>query len=126
MAVVVDDAAAAVTHVVRGADLIDSVPRQVLLYQALGLESQIPAYIHLPLVVGADDQRLAKRYGDTRVRTLRAAGITAGQIDGWLCRSLGIDIAGDVSAAVIAERFDLARVPRHNVVFADVDLRPVE
>ena len=54
LAVVVDDAAAGVTDVVRGDDLLDSTPRQMLLYRALGLAERIPTYYHLPLVVGPD------------------------------------------------------------------------
>ena len=63
LAVVVDDAAMNITQVVRGNDLLDSTPRQILLYRALGLEDRIPKYTHLPLVVGADGLRLAKRHG---------------------------------------------------------------
>ena len=79
LAVVVDDADMNVTDVVRGDDLIDSTPRQILLYRALGLVNRIPSYTHLPLVVGADGRRLAKRHGDTRVSTYRQAGVPAGK-----------------------------------------------
>ncbi|MGH7225717.1 MAG: tRNA glutamyl-Q(34) synthetase GluQRS, partial [Gemmataceae bacterium] len=65
LAVVVDDAAQDVTEVVRGDDLISSTPRQLLLYQALGLTP--PKFVHVPLVVGPDGRRLAKRHGDTRL-----------------------------------------------------------
>ncbi|MES2858597.1 MAG: tRNA glutamyl-Q(34) synthetase GluQRS [Pseudomonadota bacterium] len=58
LAVVVDDAAQDVTDVVRGADLLDSTPRQILLQQALGLPT--PRYAHLPLLLGADDRKLSK------------------------------------------------------------------
>lgn len=61
LAVVVDDAAASVTQVVRGADLLASTPRQIYLYQCLG-ESP-PEYLHLPLVLGADGEKLSKRHG---------------------------------------------------------------
>jgi glutamyl-tRNA synthetase len=67
LAVVVDDADMGVTDVVRGDDLLDSAPRQVLLYRALGLAGRVPKYYHLPLVVGPDGRRLAKRHGDTRL-----------------------------------------------------------
>ena len=61
LAVVVDDAAQGVTHVVRGADLADNTPRQLLLQQALGLPT--PAYLHTPLVLAADGQKLSKQTG---------------------------------------------------------------
>ena len=58
LAVVVDDAAQGMTHIVRGADLLDSTPRQILLQQALGLPT--PRYLHLPLIVDAHGQKLSK------------------------------------------------------------------
>ena len=80
LAVVVDDAAAGVTEVVRGDDLVDSTPRQVLLYRALGLADRVPNYYHLPLVVGADGRRLAKRHGDTRLGFYRERGVAPGRV----------------------------------------------
>ena len=75
LAVVVDDADMGITHVVRGDDLLDSTPRQLLLYRALGLADKIPDYFHLPLVVGTDGRRLAKRHGDTRLSFYRDRGV---------------------------------------------------
>ena len=71
LAVVVDDAAMGITHVVRGDDLIDSTPRQILLYRALGLEEEIPQYMHLPLVVGDDGRRLAVTARPIRAQSVR-------------------------------------------------------
>jgi glutamyl-tRNA synthetase len=87
LAVVVDDAAMAVTEVVRGDDLVPSTPRQLLLYQLLGRTP--PSFYHVPLVVGPDGRRLAKRHGDTRLSTLRAQGISAEAALGWLASSCG-------------------------------------
>ena len=89
LAVVVDDSALGVTEVIRGDDLLPSTPRQLLLYQALGLDP--PRFAHVPLVVGPDGRRLAKRHGDTRLYTLRAAGVRAETVLGllaWSCRWL--------------------------------------
>ena len=68
LAVVVDDAAMGVTEVVRGADLLASTPRQLLLYRLLGLEA--PAFYHFPLLLGSDGQRLSKRNADAGLDTL--------------------------------------------------------
>jgi glutamyl-Q tRNA(Asp) synthetase len=61
LAVVVDDAAQGVSHVVRGQDLADNTPRQILLQRALGLST--PQYLHTPLVLGADGEKLSKQNG---------------------------------------------------------------
>lgn len=61
LAVVIDDAEQGVTHVVRGEDLADNTPRQILLQAALGLPT--PRYLHTPLVLAADGQKLSKQTG---------------------------------------------------------------
>jgi glutamyl-Q tRNA(Asp) synthetase len=61
LAVVVDDGFQAITHVVRGMDLADNTPRQMLLQRALGLPA--PVYRHTPLVLGADGEKLSKQNG---------------------------------------------------------------
>ncbi|MFC5573788.1 tRNA glutamyl-Q(34) synthetase GluQRS [Xenophilus aerolatus] len=67
LAVVVDDAAQRITDVVRGEDLADNTPRQILLQQALDLPT--PRYLHTPLVMGADGQKLSKQNGATALAT---------------------------------------------------------
>ena len=98
LAVVVDDAAQGITHVVRGADLADNTPRQIHLQCALGLAT--PAYLHTPLVLGADGQKLSKQNGALAINThepqlvllaLREAG-----------RVLGLHAAADDVAAWLA------------------------
>lgn len=78
LAVVVDDAAMHITEVVRGADLLRSTARQILLYQALGLAA--PAWYHCPLMRDAGGQRLAKRHDALSLRALRQQGRTAEEI----------------------------------------------
>jgi len=87
LAVVVDDAVQGITEVIRGDDLVASTPRQLLLYQELGLKP--PRFTHVPLVVGVDGRRLAKRHGDTRLSSLRAAGVRSEMLIGLLAWSCG-------------------------------------
>ena len=94
LAVVVDDAAQGVTHVVRGEDLADNTPRQILLQRALGLPT--PSYLHTPLVHGADGEKLSKQNGARALdladplAALRAAAAVlglsaqAGDLAAWL------------------------------------------
>ena len=121
LAVVVDDAAAGVTHVVRGDDLLDSTPRQILLYRALGLSKAIPAYAHLPLVVGPDGRRLAKRHGDSRLRAFRDRGVPAGRVRQLLARWCGVQVDDRDPIAAQLPAFDLAKVPRERIVFSAAD-----
>ena len=78
LAVVVDDAAMQITEVVRGADLLVSTARQLLLYRALGLMP--PQFFHCPLVMDEQGHRLAKRTEGFSLRALRAAGRTPEQL----------------------------------------------
>lgn len=74
LSVTVDDAAMKITEVVRGADLLTSTARQLLLYESLGLPA--PAFHHCPLVTDARGVRLAKRDRATSLRSLREEGWT--------------------------------------------------
>ena len=117
LAVTVDDADAGVDAVVRGHDLLDSAARQMLIRRALGLAPE-PAYWHLPLVVGTDGRRLAKRHGDTRVSTYRLRGARPERLLGLLGHISGLcdDGPKEMSMAELAERFDPARIPPEEVV----------
>jgi glutamyl-tRNA synthetase len=122
LAVVVDDAASGVTEVVRGDDLVPSTPRQLLLYQALDLRP--PRFVHVPLVVGPDGRRLAKRHGDTRLAALRAAGVSAEALLGLLAWSCGWrPQAAPVSARELIPAFRLEALPREPFVLAPDLLR---
>jgi glutamyl-tRNA synthetase len=128
LAVVVDDGAMGVTCVVRGDDLLTSTPRQLLLYQALKLSP--PSFVHVPLVVGPDGRRLAKRHGDTRLSAIRAMGVSAEQVLGLLAWSCGWQSnRSPISAADLIPRFDLAAIPRRPFVIssellAEIGYRP--
>jgi glutamyl-tRNA synthetase len=111
-----------VTDVVRGGDLLDSTPRQILLYQALGLSERLPRYYHLPLVVGADGRRLAKRHGDTRLSYYRKLGVTPGRVLALLAKWCGIKPGEEPTrAADLLPRFRLPDVAKEPVVFAAED-----
>lgn len=116
LAVVVDDAAQAVTEVVRGDDLLPSAARQLLLFRALGADA--PRYAHLPLVIGEDGRRLAKRHGDTSLRRFREEGVAAARIIGWLAAVSGLrPDAAPLAPSDLVNDFSLARVPRSAVVW---------
>lgn len=110
LAVVVDDAAMGVTEVVRGNDLLAATPAQILLQRALGLPT--PTYCHVPLVVGTDGKRLAKRHGDTRIASYRAAGVRPERLIGALAASCGWAEKGEsLTLAELLPRFSLSTLP---------------
>lgn len=121
LAVVVDDADAGVTHVVRGDDLLDSTPRQILLYNALRLGEKIPTYTHLPLVIGPDGRRLAKRHGDTRLATYRQAGTKPERVLALLARWSGVDAGDAVSLDELRAAFTLAKLPAAPITMTPAD-----
>lgn len=121
LAVVVDDHRQGVTQVVRGDDLIGSTGRQLLLSRALGLGPE-PAYWHLPLVVGSDGRRLAKRHGDTRVERYRELGVPPEGVIGlcaWWCGMTAQ--RGRMSAREFAAGLDVSMMPRGATVMARED-----
>jgi glutamyl-tRNA synthetase len=111
LAVVVDDADQGVTRVVRGADLEDSTGRQLELYRLLSLEP-VPRYAHVPLLLGADGERLAKRHGAVGLAELRAQGADPRALVGWLAHSAGLlDAARPCTPAELVASFDPALLP---------------
>jgi len=111
LAVVVDDAAQGVTQVVRGDDLAPSTPRQLLLQRLLGLPG--PAYAHVPLVVGGDGLRIAKRRGAITLTDLVAAGVGPHRVLALLGASLGLCApTADVGLDDLLAGFAVERIPR--------------
>jgi len=156
LAVVVDDSRQGVTDVIRGNDLLDSAARQVLLYRALGYVTTqsgaernpvslagglldrvrpgetpcpVPAYCHLPLVIGPDGKRLAKRHGDTRVETYRSLGVppeaVVGLIGSWSINtavdSPARSIRAPMTPAEFSERFCLSTMSADPIRFSEED-----
>jgi glutamyl-tRNA synthetase len=103
LAVIVDDAWQGIGEVVRGDDLLESTPRQIFLADALGLEP--PGYAHVPLVLGPDGARLAKRHGAVTLDELEPGAVLR-----WMAATVGME--GATTAAEMRERFDPAALPR--------------
>ena len=115
LAVVVDDARAGVTEVLRGRDLLASSARQWLLQEALDLPH--PTWVHVPLVLDRDGHRLAKRDGATSLESLRASGMDPRELVAFVARSAGIECDRRASAAEIAPLFDLAQLPNTDLLY---------
>ena len=111
LAVVVDDGEQGVDQVVRGADLAESTPRQLLLTQLLDLPE--PAYAHVPLMLGPDGARLAKRHGAVTLADRRALGESPEDVRAFLAGTLGL--RADTPQGLVAE-FDPARLPSEPTV----------
>jgi glutamyl-tRNA synthetase len=110
LAVVADDHDMGVTEVLRGDDLLPSTFRQFEIYRAFGWLP--PAYAHVPLVVGPDGRRLAKRHGDTRLSVIREAGLGPERLIGLLAWSCGLrPTCAATTAHELLHDFDLVRLP---------------
>lgn len=127
LAVVVDDLLTGVTEVVRGDDLLPATPAQILVARALRGWSaargaaEPPRYCHVPLVVGEDGRRLAKRHGDTRIAAFREAGFPPERVIGFLAASCGWCGRGENAAlADLVGRFSLSSIPRGPLVFRGI------
>jgi glutamyl-tRNA synthetase len=117
LAVVVDDGAQGVGEVVRGADLLDSTPRQLHLARLLGVPA--PSHAHVPLVLGPDGARLAKRHGSVTLADRAALGESPAEARAGLAASVGLAEPGErPTLAQLLERFDPAALPREPTVLA--------
>jgi len=117
MAVVSDDVAMGMTHVIRGADHISNTPKQIQIYRALG--SQVPAFCHVPLILGPDGKRLSKRHGATAVGQYSEAGILPEAMDNFLAL-LGWSPGEDrelMGVDELIDRFTLERINKKSAVF---------
>jgi glutamyl-tRNA synthetase len=124
-AVAVDDLDARITHVVRGEDHLSNTPKQLLVFEALGVSP--PRYAHLPLLLGPDGRKLSKRHGAASVQELRTAGYLPEAVDNYIAL-LGAGFAADeehFTLQELAERFRLERVSKNPAVFDERKLRHI-
>jgi glutamyl-tRNA synthetase len=123
LAVVVDDADAGITHVVRGADHYSNTPKHILIQRAMGAPT--PIYAHLPLLHGPDGKKLSKRHGATSVQDLRDAGYLPEAVINYLAL-LGWGYDEETTFHTVRElqeRFRLERVSKSPAVFDEQKLR---
>lgn len=117
LAAPVDDIHSGITEVVRGDDLLEATPCQMLIYRALGYS--LPVYRHVPLITGSDGRRLAKRHGDTRIGAFRESGVPAEKIIGWLAWTAGLLSApSPTTPQALISVFDWNRITRSRTVWA--------
>ncbi len=113
LAVAVDDALMKITHIVRGDDLLASTPRQIAIYQAMGMApDDIPVFTHCPYVLGSDGKPLSKRYGSEAISWYRENGFLPEAVVNYLAL-LGWSPGGDredLSLDELVELFDVGRV----------------
>ncbi|AKJ00917.1 glutamyl-tRNA synthetase [Archangium gephyra] len=121
LAVVVDDAASHITDVLRGDDLLTSTPRQLQIHEALGLTP--PRFWHVPLVLGEDGKRLAKREGAFAVAELRERGIAVERVLGLLAAWSGLGDGAPVTLQELVRRFRPELLPRSPVVAREALLK---
>ena len=113
LAVVVDDAAMGVTEVVRGADLLSSTPRQLYLYDLLGLTP--PRFLHFPLLLAPDGRRLSKRNADAGLDVLRGR-VSPEEVLGKLAWLASFNPSGEAkSAEALLQDFSWEKVPRQDI-----------
>ena len=117
MAVVSDDLAMRITHVIRGDDHISNTPRQILLYRALGHEP--PVFAHVPMILGPDGRRLSKRHGATAIGEYAEQGVLPWAMVNFLAL-LGWSPGGDLEIMEvdeIIERFSLEGITKKSAIF---------
>ena len=121
-AVVVDDSAMKITHVVRGDDHLSNTPRQILIYEALG--KPIPVFAHLSMILGPDGKKLSKRHGSTSVEEYQARGYLPDALVNFLAL-LGWSLDDKTTIIhrdLLCSEFDLSRVTRKDSIFDEKKL----
>jgi glutamyl-tRNA synthetase len=122
----VDDLDGEITHVVRGDDHLSNTPKQLQVFDALGVSA--PVYAHLPLLYGPDGKKLSKRHGAASVQELREVGYLPEAVDNYIAL-LGAGFAADeehFSLDELAGRFRLERVSKNPAVFDEQKLRHMD
>jgi glutamyl-tRNA synthetase len=126
LAVAVDDVLMKVTHILRGEDLLSSTPRQIRVYQAMGLqEEDYPVFAHLPFVMGADNAKLSKRNGEVSIAWYRDKGFLPEAICNYLAL-LGWSPGDDREDLTMKELCELFTVEKVNSSPAKFDMKKLE
>ena len=126
LAVAVDDVMMKVTHVLRGEDLLSSTPRQIRVYQAMGVAPEdFPAFAHLPFVMGQDNAKLSKRNGEVSIAWYRDAGYLPEAICNYLAL-LGWSPGEDREEVTMKELTELFTVERVHSSPARFDMKKLE
>ena len=126
LAVAVDDILMKITHVLRGEDLLSSTPRQIRVYQAMGVsEADYPIFAHLPFVMGQDNAKLSKRNGEVSIAWYRERGFLPEAICNYLAL-LGWSPGDDKENITMQELVDLFTVERVNSSPARFDMKKLE
>ena len=126
LAVAVDDVMMKVTHVLRGEDLLSSTPRQIRVYQAMGVAPEdYPAFAHLPFVMGQDNAKLSKRNGEVSIAWYRDAGYLPEAICNYLAL-LGWSPGEDREEVTMKELTELFTVERVHSSPARFDMKKLE
>ncbi len=119
LAVVVDDHDQGVEEIVRGDDLLPATAAQAFLCDRLGIPR--PAWAHVPLVLGPDGERLAKRHGAVTLADLAERGLRPADALIWMARSLDLTAPGEqVTVRDLVARFDPSRIPREPTTFSAI------
>ena len=126
LAVAVDDVLMKVTHILRGEDLLSSTPRQIRVYQAMGLATdEFPAFAHLPFVMGTDNTKLSKRNGEVSIAWYREEGFLPEAICNYLAL-LGWSPGDDKENITMKELVELFTIERVNSSPARFDMKKLE
>ena len=126
LAVAVDDVLMEVTHILRGEDLLSSTPRQIRVYQAMGVkEADYPLFAHLPFVMGADNAKLSKRNGETSIAWYREQGFLPEALCNYLAL-LGWSPGDDRENLTLAQLTELFTIERVNSNPARFDMKKLE